>query len=94
MLDALGMVALSGIAACSVFLSLAKRNAPISIDDAKVIWTMHRKDSGCNRREWQFIKRREDKVIGFKCACGYEYKQKRPLLSNKPNHSPECSLHY
>jgi len=60
--------------------ALAKRNQVISFDDAKLIWTMHTKDSGCNQRKWQIIKRKKNKIVGFRCECGYEYKQKRPLF--------------
>ena len=93
MLNTLMMAALSGIAACSVFFALARRNVPISIREAKVMWVMHRRNSGCDRRKWQFIKRKKDMVLGFNCACGYQYRQKRPLLSRKPDYFPECSLH-
>lgn len=87
MVDTLLLTALSGIAVCSVFFALAKRSIPLTPDDAEVIWKMHRKDSGCRHSKWHFITRSRDKIIGFKCECGYEYKQKRPLLSRTPSHS-------
>jgi|PlaIllAssembly_1097288.scaffolds.fasta_scaffold1748372_1 hypothetical protein len=90
MLYTLALIAVSGIAACSVFLAVAKRSAPITPDEAKVMWTMHKQGSGCNHRKWQFIKRNKNKIIGFKCACGYQYTQKRPLLAITPNNSIEC----
>jgi len=80
MLNTLLLTAWSGLAACAVIFSLAKRSAPITANDAKVIWTMHKKTAHCSGHKWQPIKRKKDKIVGFRCECGYKYTQKRPLV--------------
>ena len=84
MFEAVILTGCSGIAACSVCLTVAKRSAPISKGDAEVLWAMHKKTSLCPAHKWKPTKRRKDKIIGFQCGCGYKYTQKRPLLSRMP----------
>jgi len=84
MIDPLTLTALLGIAVCCVFSMLAKRSAPITQNDARVIWAMHKTDSGCKHGKWRFIRHRENKIVGFECGCGYKYQQKRPLFSRMP----------
>jgi len=80
MLNELLVTATSGLAACAVILMMIKRSAPISANEAKVMWTMHRKTTRCGAHNWQPIKFRKDKIVGFQCECGYQYTQKRPLM--------------
>ena len=88
MLSMLMLTAWSSLAIGAVWcLTSAKRNAPITLNDAKMIWIMHRKSATCTRHKWQPITRREGKIIGFQCECGYKYTQKRPLVSRMPKHN-------
>ncbi len=88
MLEALMVTAWSGFAVCAgwVFIS-AKTNTPITMEDAKVMWVMHKKNAECKSRKWQPVKKRKGKIVGFKCECGYKYEQKRPVLSRTPKRS-------
>ncbi len=75
----------ASFAACLVwFISSAKRNVPITINDAKTLWKIHKKSANCPGHKWQPITRKGDKISGFKCECGYKYTQKRPLVSTAP----------
>ena len=84
MFEAVMLSAFSGLAVCSVCLSVIKRSAPVSRDDAEVLWTMHKQNDLCSARRWKPTKRGKDKIIGFKCECGHKYLHKRPLLSRMP----------
>jgi len=84
MFEAVMLSAFSGLAVCSVCLSVIKRSAPVSRDDAEVLWTMHKQNDLCSARRWKPMKRGKDKIIGFKCECGHKYLHKRPLLSRMP----------
>src|SRR3990170_2654206 len=66
------------------YATSAKRTEPITIDDAKMLWKIHKKCSSCTSHKWQPLRRRNGKIQGFKCECGYKYTQKRPLISNMP----------
>jgi hypothetical protein len=63
------------------YLIAVKRSEPITVDEAKVLWKIHKKTSHCGGHNWQPIKRRGGKLKGFQCECGYHYSQKRPMLS-------------
>jgi hypothetical protein len=85
------VTALSGLAAFGVALTTVRRTAPITVDQAKVMWAMHRKASRCGGHKWEPIKRKQDKVVGFRCQCGYQYTQKRPLVCGSLKQDAEHS---
>jgi len=58
----------------------AKRSEPITTDEARMLWKIHRKDAHCSGQRWEPIKRKDDRIEGFFCECGYHYLQKRPVL--------------
>jgi hypothetical protein len=67
---------------CGVLVIAAtKRTVAISVEDAKVMWTLHKRNSRCNCKSWRLIKQKKGKVRGFQCECGFKYSQKKPLLS-------------
>ncbi len=78
MLETLMIGAWSGLAVCAVILT-TRRTVPITADDAKVIWKMHHETAHCRGHTWRLLKRKQDKIVGFQCECGYKYTQKRPL---------------
>ncbi len=79
MLNELAITA-AGLVVCAIVLMTVKCTAPISPNEAEVIWTMHRKTTCCRGHKWKPIKHRHDKIVGFRCECGYKYTQKRPLV--------------
>ena len=85
------LTAWSGLAVCAIVFTLAKRSVPVTVDEVKVMWVMHRKTASCRCRKWEPIKRKKDKIVGFQCECGYRYTQKRPLVCRVPKHGVEHS---
>ncbi len=71
----------TSLAACVAVLIATRCTTPITADEAKVMWAMHRKTAHCRGHKWRPIKRSKDRIIGFQCECGYKFTQKRPLLS-------------
>jgi hypothetical protein len=66
------------------YFAYAKHFAPITYNEAKILWKIHRKNSNCNGRRWREIKRK-DEIVGFECECGYKHIQRRPIVSELPN---------
>ncbi|MCS7113857.1 MAG: hypothetical protein RMJ15_02820 [Nitrososphaerota archaeon] len=62
----------------------AKHYAPLTHDEAKILWKIHKQNARCPSKMWKEI-RRGKKIIGFECECGYRHIQKRPIKSNTPN---------
>src|SRR3972149_7404423 len=65
------------------YFTSAKKYAPITPNEAKTLWKIHRHNIGCNARKWREISRR-GKTIGFECECGYKHIQRRPIVANTP----------
>ncbi len=60
------------------FLFSAKDYAPISPEDMFILWKIHKKESLCNSTKIEKLLYK-DRVVGFKCGCGYKYLSKRPV---------------
>ena len=63
------------------YMIAVKRSEPITVDEAKMLWKIHKKTAHCGGQKWQPITRKGDKLTGFQCECGYNYSQKRPMLA-------------
>jgi len=66
------------------YVTSAKCNAVITVNDAKILWKMHKKSTNCAGHKWRLITRRGGKISGFECECGYKYTQNRPIVSSMP----------
>ena len=66
------------------YMVSVKRSAPISLDEAKMLWKIHKKTTRCSSHKWRPIAKRGGKIKGFQCECGYKYKQIRPIVSAIP----------
>ena len=66
------------------YLTYAKRSVPITFDDAKALWQIHKKTANCSCLKWSPISHKGEKISGFRCECGYTYTQRSPLISDKP----------
>ncbi len=75
----------TGYAVC--YLTSAKRNVPITFDDAKTLWKIHKKNAKCHGHKWRPISGRGGKISGFECECAYKYNQKRPIVSSMPKNN-------
>ena len=63
----------------SWFLTSTKRYAPLTKDEVRALWQIHRKSTQCPARHWKKISHKS-KLVGFKCGCGYTHAQKRPIV--------------
>jgi len=70
------------------YVTSAKCNVPITVNDAEILWKLHKKSTRCAGHKWRLIKRR-NRIAGFECECGYRYTQKRPLISNLPKNGSQ-----
>lgn len=61
------------------FLSKAKTYQPITLDELACAWKLHKREAGCNASQIHDLLIKKDQVVGFKCDCGYEWLQKRPI---------------
>jgi len=66
------------------YITSAKRDALITVNDAKVLWKLHKQSANCTGHKWRRVTCKSGKVLGFECECGYKYTQKRLLLSSPP----------
>ena len=62
---------------CFWYFFLAKTVQPLTLDDLALIWKLHKLHTGCKSRRIHSLLESKNEVIGFKCDCGYEFKQKR-----------------
>jgi hypothetical protein len=63
------------------YMVVVKRSAPMTSDEAKMLWKIHKKTAHCAGQKWQPIAHKGDKLNGFQCECGYHYMQKRPMIA-------------
>jgi len=62
-------------------IAATERTVSVTIEDAKIIWTLHKQSSRCRHGKWMLIKPKNGKVNGFQCECGYKYLQKKSLIT-------------
>jgi len=65
------------------YFTLAKHPHPITTNEAKILWKLHKQTTHCKAKKWWTIKQKNN-LIGFKCQCGYQYIQKRPIKAKTP----------
>jgi len=58
------------------FFALAKDYVPLTGIETTFLWRLHKKQTHCSSTKFETV-RRKNKVVGFRCACGYEYLSKR-----------------
>jgi len=76
------VIALWGTFGCYFvwFALSAKKIQEITTGDAYVLWKAHKQFAKCKALECIEIASGK-KLVGFKCECGYEYIQKKPILN-------------
>jgi len=65
------------------YFTSAKRYAPLTLDEARILWRIHKQNVRCSGRKWRKI-RCDHRIVGFQCECGYVHVQKRPMVINPP----------
>ena len=58
----------------------AKTIQPLTMDALAITWKVHKKQTGCTASHVNTILVKENKIVGFKCECGYNYMQKRLIV--------------
>jgi len=61
------------------YIALAKKYVPLTVEEARLLWEVHKKRAECEAKKWQKIMRK-NRMIGFECGCGYKHTQKRPII--------------
>jgi len=65
------------------YFTSAKHYAPITPNEAKILWKIHKQNTQCDAGAWREI-RRGGNMVGFECKCGYKHVQKRLITANTP----------
>lgn len=63
----------------SWYVFKAKEFQPLALDDLALIWKLHKRQTGCKSSYIHDLLVRNDEVVGFRCECGHEFFQKRPI---------------
>ena len=63
------------------FLVFAKDYVALTDKEATFLWKLHRRQVQCSNTKFETI-RHKKKVVGFRCACGYEYLSKRLIVQH------------
>jgi hypothetical protein len=71
------------VAYATWYFTSAKHTTPISPDEARLLWKIHKQTLRCDARRWRKIKN-GNKTVGFECECGYKHVQKRPVSARAP----------
>jgi hypothetical protein len=62
------------------FILSAKKHQPLSDKEVQMLWKSHKHFGNCKAKKFETISERK-KIIGYRCQCGYEHKQKRPIIN-------------
>jgi len=62
------------------YLTSAKQYAPLTLEEARLLWKIHKQEAQCKAKRWREIRHR-GKIIGFQCECGYKHVQKKPIVT-------------
>lgn len=65
------------------YVFMAKTEQSLSQDELFVTWKLHKQQTRCTALRFQNLLTNKNKnIVGFKCECGYEFRQKR-LIAQK-----------
>jgi len=71
----------------SWFLFWARTVQFLTLDDLALTWRVHKRLTGCKASRVHCLITNNDEVVGFQCACGYQFIQKR-LITQKTHKYP------
>ena len=54
------------------YFTSTKHYAPLTLDEARLLWKIHKKNNRCIFTKWNEI-RHNGSIIGFKCECRHKY---------------------
>src|SRR4030065_2207441 len=67
---------------CFWYFFMAKTFQPLTWDNLALTWRLHKQQTGCTALRVHSLLTRNDEVIGFKCWCGYEFRQRRLITQS------------
>ena len=72
---------------CFWYFFIAKTVQPLTLDELALIWQLHKQHTGCTSSRIHSLIESNNEVVGFKCDCGYEFKQRRLITQriSKPH---------
>jgi hypothetical protein len=62
---------------CFWYFFVAKTFQPLTWDNLDLTWRLHKRQTGCTASQVHSLLTSNDDVVGFKCWCGAEFRQKR-----------------
>ena len=63
------------------YVLLSARNVvPMNREEVEQLWKFHKQTKCCEAKKWHEIIKK-NKIIGYKCECGYEQIQKKHLIT-------------
>lgn len=62
------------------YILSARRYAPLTPAEARILWKIHKQKVQCAAKECMRVERK-NKLVGFQCECGYKHVQKRPIIN-------------
>ena len=62
------------------YLLAAKRYHAIDTQELKLLWESHKQFDHCTANEFEPIMK-GNKIVGYKCECGHEHLQERPIIN-------------
>ena len=60
------------------FSTLAREYIPLTGRETTLLWTLHKRRTNCFSTKFETI-RHKNKLVGFRCGCGYKYLSRRLL---------------
>jgi len=60
------------------FFALAKDYATLTSRETTFLWQLHKRQTHCSSTKFETV-RRKNRIVGFRCDCGYKYLSKRPI---------------
>ena len=66
--------------ALSWFMLAAKKFQSLSSNDVEILWKSHKQFGRCIAKKFETVTKRK-RIVGYKCQCGYEHKQQRPIIN-------------
>jgi hypothetical protein len=60
------------------FFTSAKDYAALTSRETTILWKLHKKQTNCSSTKFETV-RRKNRIVGFRCDCGYKYLSKRPI---------------
>ena len=78
---------------CFWYFFAANTLQPLTLEDVGLTWRFHKRQMGCAGSRINDLLMKDNEVVGFRCECGYEFRQRR-LITQKvrqPTGSLDCS---